>query len=553
MARPRRPLTRPRDDDHGAVAVLTAVAVVALIGSAALAVDLGRLAWDRRDLQGIADAAALDAIQAFGLRAGDDYDALAASSAVRNGFDGPVETRALVDDDGDLREVSGDEHPEAVEVTLTRDIDYLFAFFAPDGGTNTVSATALTEEVGGLQIGTRLASLDTDDLEVEVLNALLSEVDGDVDLDAASYNGLANAHIEVGELLAELEAVAGGPALDTEVTLSDVLSASASALSDDAAAAATLNGLSESVDHVTLVVGEWLRVTSRDPDGAAKAEIDALSLVQASALAGHEAGSIELDVSMFDPLGGEDGQLQIATAVLQVVEAPQVAFGPARTDDGAWRTWARSAQVQLDAELRLVNLFDDDAVDGSTEISVPLTVSGGRGLAELTDVDCDPSTRSLTIEATTEALTAELGAFSLGSGLLEAMNLDYGGETVTVADGQQTLLFDPEFGPGSEPQTVGSGSSIGSSLASTVDDRLPLPDILDDELLDDLLGSLLDLLGLGSNQEEEVRDLLRGEYAHLAALDEKLIDPVLDAVGVGVGEADVWGLHHECGRRSLVR
>jgi hypothetical protein len=53
------------DAEEGAVAVLVAVTLVALLGAAALAVDVGNLYWERRSLQNGADAAALAAAQDF--------------------------------------------------------------------------------------------------------------------------------------------------------------------------------------------------------------------------------------------------------------------------------------------------------------------------------------------------------------------------------------------------------------------------------------------------------------------------------------------------------
>ena len=56
----------------------------------ALAVDVGRLAWNRRQLQEVADLAAIDAMRAFGQcrETSGDPVAAAQASAVRNGYDG---------------------------------------------------------------------------------------------------------------------------------------------------------------------------------------------------------------------------------------------------------------------------------------------------------------------------------------------------------------------------------------------------------------------------------------------------------------------------------
>src|SRR3546814_5344801 len=50
-----------RNDTGGGISILTAFGLTMLIGSAALAIDVGSLYLDRRKLQGIADAAALAA------------------------------------------------------------------------------------------------------------------------------------------------------------------------------------------------------------------------------------------------------------------------------------------------------------------------------------------------------------------------------------------------------------------------------------------------------------------------------------------------------------
>src|ERR1700683_49690 len=52
-------LLRLRRDENGAVIVLVAIMIVALIGLAALAVDVGNLAYTQRRLQATADMAAL--------------------------------------------------------------------------------------------------------------------------------------------------------------------------------------------------------------------------------------------------------------------------------------------------------------------------------------------------------------------------------------------------------------------------------------------------------------------------------------------------------------
>jgi Flp pilus assembly protein TadG len=68
-----------RDGERGAVAILVALLLVVLLGVAALAVDIGLIAWTKTQLQTGADAAAL-AIAQNCAKSGRDACQTAASS-----------------------------------------------------------------------------------------------------------------------------------------------------------------------------------------------------------------------------------------------------------------------------------------------------------------------------------------------------------------------------------------------------------------------------------------------------------------------------------------
>ncbi len=59
----RRFLRRRRDDERGATLILTAICMVALLGTSAMAVDLGFTVYGSRQAQAMADTAALDIVQ----------------------------------------------------------------------------------------------------------------------------------------------------------------------------------------------------------------------------------------------------------------------------------------------------------------------------------------------------------------------------------------------------------------------------------------------------------------------------------------------------------
>jgi Flp pilus assembly protein TadG len=84
----RRLTSRLRSDEHGAVAVIVAVSMVALLGFAALAIDTGALYAERAQLQNGADAAALAVAQDCAAGACGDLQATAQVFANANANDG---------------------------------------------------------------------------------------------------------------------------------------------------------------------------------------------------------------------------------------------------------------------------------------------------------------------------------------------------------------------------------------------------------------------------------------------------------------------------------
>lgn len=84
----RRLMRRARTDEHGAVAVIVAVSMVALLGFAAIAIDTGALYAERAQLQNGADAAALAVAQDCAAGACGNMQATAQTFANASANDG---------------------------------------------------------------------------------------------------------------------------------------------------------------------------------------------------------------------------------------------------------------------------------------------------------------------------------------------------------------------------------------------------------------------------------------------------------------------------------
>ena len=58
-------IKRLRKEERGAIAIMTALSLAFVIAAAAMAIDVGHTVWTKRQLQGVADMASLDAVRAL--------------------------------------------------------------------------------------------------------------------------------------------------------------------------------------------------------------------------------------------------------------------------------------------------------------------------------------------------------------------------------------------------------------------------------------------------------------------------------------------------------
>src|SRR3954470_12714160 len=152
-----------RRDERGAIIPMVAMLLVVLIPSSAMAVDLGMQRVVRRDMQTLADVVALDVVRLVDGRTASQIqggfnglptmaDALSRSVA-RNDDDvlgdAPTVTAMLIHIDtatgvidtvsgGAIREVTGTEVPNAVEITAQGSVDFAFV-----GGRGPAARTAV--------------------------------------------------------------------------------------------------------------------------------------------------------------------------------------------------------------------------------------------------------------------------------------------------------------------------------------------------------------------------------------------------------------------------
>ncbi len=138
-----------RPSESGQTAVIFALALVALIGFLALVFDIGVMAYERRDAQNAADAAALAGARMLP----DDPDAAIADATTY-----ATENGVSADEISAITVSSTDVANDTITVTLARDVGFTFApVIDLFGGTVNVTAAAHTGGVVGVALLAPLA------------------------------------------------------------------------------------------------------------------------------------------------------------------------------------------------------------------------------------------------------------------------------------------------------------------------------------------------------------------------------------------------------------
>lgn len=464
--------------DRGAVIPIVALLLPVLMVMTAFAVDLGSQRVLRRDLQADADVIALDLVRLADGRTLDaiqtdaDYLAYLNESFANNDIPEVTtvgELAAIVtygdwDDARDPQFVpSGPtDIPNAVRVVLSGSQDYRFM---PGSGDSTRAAVATTDGLAVFSVGSRLASLSTEDswLLNPILSALFNPQDilpfasgaavpfsfagapasasqtapteeaeptGGVSLDALSYTGLANANIVLEDILghafADVAADAGvaspSDILLTDIKLLTLVEASADALAasgegaEITAAVDYLLGLALNVDpDLTVNLGDLLGLDVSQPGAVLGTAINLFDLLMASAQLANATNLVDVGISLppdlFASIPGvrnlSDVVNPTADLSLTVVEGPQ--FGSGRPNDPS--AFAETSQVDLDLEVGVRLNIDLGALNwgsllperelATIELALPVSVDVAKARSTLTELVCVGPTGAATMDLPT--------------------------------------------------------------------------------------------------------------------------------------------------------
>ncbi|WP_411342117.1 TadG family pilus assembly protein [Sphingopyxis sp. J-6] len=525
------------------ISIMSALGLTMLIGSAALAVDVGSLYLDRRKLQGIADAAAMAAAARPGEERAAAQRIIAASCActitVAALTSGTYTPDAAVE--AERRFVAGGGSPNAVRVTLTRNRPLFFGRFLTGRSESMISATATGARRGyaAFSLGSRVAAVHGG-----VPNALLSALTGSqVNLSVMDYNALASADIDLLAFSDALRTEIGadvltfGQTLDTQVTTPQVLSALAQA--SDGQVATALEHLASKALPRALVPSRAIDLGPRSSsiriDAANPVKVNALDLARAMLLLGN--ANRQLDLSLASSLPGGSG----VDLALMIGEPPAHSPLIAVTDTND--VVVRTAQVRFKLDAKVSTPL--------AAVQIPVLAELGSASARISDIQCQGAGNgSVSLAVTTTPATLAIGTVASAdfqnmqrqldpqpARLLRLPLASVDGEAELVLSdlAEKPLGFSRTEIDAGKMKTVES-TGLVAGAAKSLSDRMDLR---------------VNILGLGLNAKALTS--LVGDTVGLAApVLDTLIADITGVLGVHVGEADARVNALRCGKAKLV-
>lgn len=552
-------------DERGAVLAVTALAMTALIGATALAVDIGQLTNTNRTLQARADVIALDtartlggqtsamlsgatgatvvAVQASAARNSVPFTSLTVDLGNMSGTTFTAVATPVID--GVIQTVTNSSVPKAVRITAKETVDFAFR----QGGQATNRKAVATQSASaGFSVGSFLVG--TTGAQDTVLNSIFGSA---FNAQVLSYQGLASANVTLEALGLNMPVTALSPTevLNTSISAKNLMLASASALNDGSHTAAVnvLNALAASVTTDTTVrLGDFMKVGVGGATAAADAQFNVLQMLTAAAFVvdGTHAitipqaqvnvpgvGNVTIELDVISPaqwrLPAYVGD-SADTAQVHLKITPQIQVSTSGTVNGCTSNALQSLLTLNLGELLTCTLggIVDKVISLNLNASVPIDLNLAEAKATLTAINCgspqsitlDPEIAPLTVASNID-LTFTGSLLSAPLGNILRVRADAG--LVSQSDpAPVTFLHPSEFGI---PKTVTSNTLSLAGLTNL--------NVTDVTVLNADFGPVTSVLGTAATA------LVNPVFA---ALDTGLITPLIHGLGLGIGGADLTAL-----------
>lgn len=564
---------KPARRQRGSVLIIAAATLTVMLLATALAVDIGRISWEQRRLQLVADLAAMEAALTLGdcsQNVGVPLSvatAAATASATRNDYAGdPLGVRLgtmSTDASGVRNFAPSPGNVEAVEVTASKLVPKSMILPGVLVGEQRLTAVAVsrTQAVATLQVGSFLLRLDTS--TSPLLNALLGQLLGtSVNLDLVSYEGLVNANVRLLDLInAAADVGTIQELLNLDLGLGEFNLLMANALSNvpgtEAVRATLLQLITAGLELPRIHLGDVLDVQTPFSPAALNAEVNVFDLLFTAAQVANARNAVAVDLAT--PFLAITGLADINLG-LYIIEAPQIAVGPAgRDQDGEWITRARSGQVNLQLDLSLLGLLDSLTGSGGL-VNLNLYVALAETRARLERFECRGNpTPAVIVGAVPQAARIGIGSFSdiedlnptiEPSQVLDVLGLigiEASAELSLGTSSSDPIYLDFEEAPSTQTVAPGLGTSVNTLLDSLADDLV----VQFTGVVGSLLNFLLNALGLGGT--DGILDLVLHALQPIISALSPLLDFLFNLLGLQVGGADISILDITVGRPELVR
>jgi len=561
----------------GSVAVLAVIwlsVAVILLG----AIDIGNVFMSRRELQRTADLAALAGVQLMDSSC-TSPTANAMANAKQHGFTAQAGDQITVTcgrwDPSQYAaptyfSAQNNSSSNAVKVLLQRNVPY---FFAIGSRVITAGATAKVTNVDAFTLGTGVASLNQG-LVNNLLNGLLGS---NLNLSLVSYQGLANANINLSALATQLGVGTAQGLLATNIDIHDFVVAMATVLQQtDTVNASVLQSIGVQIPRgMKINLGNTpttpglLQVDTANPSSVLSASVNALNaLMVAAEIAQMGKAPITLGTGL--DLGG------LATVNVQaaIIQPPVLAAGePGLDASGNPRTSAHSAQVRLFLKVSVLSLPSILGF-GLTALNLPMALEVGQGTAWLQSMQCQSTAANCKAVINTTPGVAALCIGDDAANNLTNTKQPFGcQQSATVS--QLTLLFAPVatilFGnPGGLNLSVQPSSATlmtFNGIVGDADDYQTTNSNAVGDLTSNLVNQLVTQLGNGGIQVQllglplvvavsaiagALLTTLSPILQQVFSLLNTLLVPLLQLLGVQIGYSTVHNVSLTCGQGQLV-
>lgn len=552
-------LRRFAADQRGNFALMSVVGMTLAISCAALGVDIGSIAADRRKTQSTADLAAIVAASNLTNATNAAKAALTSNnvpaSALTNIELGTYTADSTIPPQNRfVTPAVGIANAARVTVQTSTPLYFSKFFTGSNAFTIKTQAIAANTQIASFAIGSRLASLNGG-----LLNGVLGSLLGTtLSLSVMDYQALLNTRIDAFDFLSALSTRIGLTAgtyesvLNANVKVGDILAAALGAQQSTNGASTATTALSTISQAAT----------------ASTAKITPLSLIDAGPYSDLKVGTkpkIGVGISLYDLLqataGLATGSNQVNTGlnvnlpglanvqlIVQIGERPQ---GSSWVAVGTQGVSVHTAQTRIFLQVKVLN--STSSASTFSAVNLPVYVEVGSGTATLNKVSCgypNINTSTVTLGVTPGVVDAWIGNVSAAD--VKNVTTKPNPGPVTLVDlGLITVTGKAHVGMGNTtPVNVDfSYADITAQTKKTVNSTN-----FTSSLIGSLLGDLnitVNVLGLGI-PIPGLGALVGGVLSLATGVLDQLLVGVLSTLGVGIGQADVWVNGIRCDGAVLV-